>query len=174
MYVGASQVQILGSELSELRWPTEMTHQWDSASGVLQMFLPTSSGGSSPSYTAGAGIDLSGNVVTNTKQAPAIKVGAYTYQPSQVSTLEFMHSTMALSGSTLQVMPTHTYYSAGSGIAFDSSNVIANTAQGSPNWDVTVMNGNTEVQIDGSLISAIKFPYQMTYFWSEVPGVLQL
>ena len=152
MYVG-SQVQILGSELSQLRWPTDMTYQWDSANGVLQMFLPTSSGGSSPSYTAGAGIDLSGDVITNTARAYALKVGTTTWQPSSVSTLEFLHSTAAQSGNTLQVTPTHTYYSAGQGIAIDGSNVISNTAQGSAPWDVTVFNGNIEYPTSGASIS---------------------
>ena len=84
-----------------------------------------------------------------------------------------MHSTAALSGSTLQVMPTHTYYYAGSGIAIDSStNTISNTAQGSPPWNITVFNGSTEYPISGTSINAIKFPYQMTYTFTA--GVLQL
>ena len=122
--------------------------------------------------TAGTGIGISGTTINNTQPAPAIKVGSYTWQPSSVSLLEFMHSTAALSGSTLTISPSHNYYYAGSGIAIDGSKVITNTAQGSPNWDVTVFNGNVEYPISGGQISDIKFPYQMKYSFTS--GVLQL
>ena len=135
-----------------------MTHDWQPSSGVLQMYLPANSGGSGPTYTAGDGISLTNNLITNTKTAYDLKVGTDTWQRSSVDTLEFMHSTAALSGSTLQVMPTHTYYYAGSGIAIGSDNTISNTAQTPPAWDITVFNNNTEVNLDGDTITAIKLP----------------
>ena len=46
----------------------------------------------------------------------------------------------------------------GAGISIDGTNVISNTAQGSPNWGVTVFNSNVECQMDGDTTSAIKFP----------------
>ena len=137
-------MHIPGSELSKLKWPADMTYDWNSSTGMLQMCLPASSGGSGPTYTAGNGISLIDNIITNTKTAYDVKVGTDTWQRSSVDTLEFMHSTAALSGSTLQVMRTHTYYYAGSGISVGSDNTISNTAQGSPPWIVTVFNENTE------------------------------
>ena len=44
--------------------------------------------------------------------------------------------------------------------------------QPTPNWNVTVFNGNTEVSYSGADISAIEFPYRMTH--TLMSGVLQL
>ncbi len=44
MYVDGT-MQILGSEISQLKLPAEMTYDWNSSTGILQMYLPASSGG---------------------------------------------------------------------------------------------------------------------------------
>ena len=97
-----------------------------SASGSTLTIQAPSAGSS---YTSGDGIDLTGNVITNTKPASSVKVGTSTYQPT-FDILEFMQSTAALNGSTLQVTPTHSYYYAGSGISIDRlTKTFSNIAQ---------------------------------------------
>ena len=38
MYVGGT-VQILGSEISQLKWPADMTYDWNSSTGMLRMLF---------------------------------------------------------------------------------------------------------------------------------------
>lgn len=95
-------------------------------------------------YTAGTGIDLTGNVITNTAPNQTVNVtganvtGTYPNYTVNSQTLSISGNTLDISNGNSVVLPSGTTYSAGTGIDL-TGNVITNTA---PNQTVNVSGAN--------------------------------
>lgn len=92
---GSTEYVISGDQITALKLPQELaTYSWQPSSGVLQMFLPSSTGTSSPN----------------------VRVNDFTYPAGSFNLLDFQVCTASIVGTTLVITPTQNVYSAGSGL----------------------------------------------------------
>ena len=103
------------------------------------LYAKNAGSGSGSSYTAGAGIGITGNVISASDISPT----------NEIQSLSLSGSQLSISGANSVTLPTGTTYTAGTGIAING-NVISATGSGG-----TTYTAGSGITISGGVISAV-------------------